>query len=117
MMKIKSSTSLRRRRVLKAGVAASGLSALGFPAVVRAQSAGLKVGVILPLSGYLSVIGQASRRGCDVALKMFAEQGVKLDATFIDTESKAENGRVAAQRAIQDGATILVGAIDTAATI
>jgi branched-chain amino acid transport system substrate-binding protein len=37
--------------------------------------------------------------------------------SFIDTESKPENGRVAATRALQDGATILMGAIDTAATI
>ncbi len=37
--------------------------------------------------------------------------------SFVDTESKPENGRIAAEKLIRDGATILVGAWDSGATI
>ena len=104
-----------RRSVLKAGLAAA--SAIAMPAVLRAQTAALKVGVILPLSGVLSFPGVATRRGTELAVRMFADDGVKLDVIFADTESKPENGRVTAERLIRDGATILVGAWDTGATI
>lgn len=105
----------KRRRVLAAGTAA--LATAGFPALVRAQNAPLKVGVILPLSGVLSFPGQQTRRGAELAAKMLAEDGVRLDATYIDTESKPENGRIAAERLIRDGASILVGAWDSGTTI
>jgi branched-chain amino acid transport system substrate-binding protein len=107
----------KRRRMLAAGTASAALSTLGFPAIVRAQSAPLKVGVILPLSGVLSFPGQQTRRGAELAVKMIAEDGVRMDVTYIDTESKPENGRVAAERLIRDGASILVGAWDSGATI
>lgn len=107
----------KRRRILTAATASAALSTLGFPAIVRAQSAPLKVGVILPLSGVLSFPGQQTRRGSELAVKMLAEDGVRLEATYVDTESKPENGRVAAERLIRDGASILVGAWDSGATI
>ena len=95
--------ALSRRRVLASGAAA--VSTLPFPTVLRAQTTALKVGVILPLSGVLSFPGIATRRGTEVAAKMLAEDGVKLDVSFVDTESKPENGRIAAEKLIRDGAT------------
>jgi branched-chain amino acid transport system substrate-binding protein len=103
-----------RRSILKAAAA---LSALGFPSIVRSQSAPLKAGVILPLSGVLASSGVQTRRGTELAIKMFGEQGVRIDAFFLDTESKPENGRVAAEKAIRDGANVLIGAWDSGATI
>ena len=108
---------LDRRRALKGAVATTAAGSIGFPAVLAAQGAALKVGVILPLSGVLSFPGIATRRGTELAAKMFADDGVKLEVTFVDTESKPENGRIAAERLIRDGATILVGAWDSGATI
>jgi branched-chain amino acid transport system substrate-binding protein len=113
----KDTTASSRRRLLKAGAAAASLSALSFPGIVRAQASTLKVGVILPLSGVLSFPGIATRRGTELAIKMFAEQGTRLDVTFADTESKPENGRVAAERLIRDGCSVIVGAWDSGATI
>ncbi len=107
--------SLSRRTLLTtAGAAASMVS---MPAILRAQTNALKVGVILPLSGILSFPGTATRRGTELAVRMFAEEGVKLDVSFADTESKPENARIAAEKLIRDGATILVGAWDSGATI
>ena len=109
--------TLHRRNVLKAGGVGVALSALSFPTVLRAQSRALKVGVVLPLSGVLSFPGIATRRGTDLAVRMFAEQGVQLDVSYADTESKPENGRVAAERLIRDGCSIVIGAWDSGATI
>jgi branched-chain amino acid transport system substrate-binding protein len=103
------------RRDLVRGAAAAGM--LGAPALVRAQSAPIKVGVILPLSGVLAFVGTATRRGTELAVKMFNEQGTRIEASFVDTESKPENGRVAAEKLIRDGCSILVGAWDSGATI
>jgi len=65
----------------------------------------------------LSFPGTATRKGTDLATKMMAEQGTRLDVVFADTESKPENGRVAAEKLIRDGCSVLVGAWDSGATI
>src|SRR5437773_2331862 len=59
------STGLNRRRLL-AGAAAT-TTLLAAPAVVRAQGAALKVGVLLPRSGAQASIGQDCQRGADIA--------------------------------------------------
>ena len=107
---------ISRRRVITTGVSSLAL-AVASPGLLRAQTSALKVGVILPLSGVISFPGIATRRGAELAVKMFADNGVKLDVAYADTESKPENGRVAAEKLIRDGATILVGAWDSGATI
>ncbi|MBM4247764.1 MAG: branched-chain amino acid ABC transporter substrate-binding protein, partial [Deltaproteobacteria bacterium] len=110
-------TNANRRRLLASGTASGVLSLLGFPSVLRAQAGPLKVGVILPLTGVLSFPGTATRKGTELAVKMMAEQGRRLDVVFADTESKPENGRVAAEKLIRDGCSALVGAWDSGATI
>jgi branched-chain amino acid transport system substrate-binding protein len=75
------------------------------------------VGVILPLSGVLSFPGLQTRRGAELAVRMLADDGIHMNVTYIDTESKPENGRIAAERLIRDGANILVGAWDSGTTI
>ena len=104
-----------RRRLLQAGAILPAV--LGAPALLRAQTNTLKIGVILPLTGVLSFPGLQTRRGTEMAVKMMKEQGTNLDVTFIDTESKAENGRIAAERLIRDGNTLLIGAWESGATI
>ncbi len=106
--------SSTRRTLLKAGAL---MPAVGFPGLVRAQTSTLKVGVILPLTGVLAFPGQQTRHGAELAVKMMKDQGINLEATYIDTESKAEAGRVAAERLIRDGNTVLVGAWESGATI
>jgi branched-chain amino acid transport system substrate-binding protein len=103
-----------RRTLLKAGAV---MPAVAFPGLMRAQTNTLKVGVILPLTGVLAFPGQQTRHGAELAVKMMKEQGINLEATYIDTESKAEAGRVAAERLIRDGHTVLVGAWESGATI
>lgn len=107
----------QRRRLLKAGGAGAALGTLPFPGIVRAQSSTLKVGVILPLTGVLGQPGLSCKRGMDLAAKMYREQGVNIELVTVDAESKAENGRIAAERLIRDGCTVLTGCFDSGITI
>jgi branched-chain amino acid transport system substrate-binding protein len=58
MERTRKPASPNRRRIVKAAGAAAAISTLGFPALVRAQPARLKVGVLLPRSGFQGFIGQ-----------------------------------------------------------
>src|SRR4051812_3909195 len=55
---------LTRRRLLAGAAATSTL--LAAPSVVRAQGGPLKVGVLLPKSGFQASIGQDCQRGVDI---------------------------------------------------
>jgi len=104
------------RRQLLAGVAvtAAGLAA---PAIVRAQSAPLKVGVILPRSGFEAGIGQDCQRGVDVAPAVLKSLGLpELTIMNGDTESNVDTAREHAEKLIEDGAQLLIGAFDSGQT-
>jgi len=104
------------RRAVLAGAAASA-AALAAPAVVRAQSATLKIAVVLPRSGYLAQAGQSCYRGALVAPKVLADYGYKVDLVHIDCESNADVARTQTERAIDDGVQAVVGAFDSASTL
>ena len=57
------SQSFPRRRVLQAGAAIAGVSALGFPAIVRSQSDKLVIGHLTPLTGFLGALGEYAQIG------------------------------------------------------
>ena len=110
-----------RRRLGKSALAGAAL--LGAPLPLRqasAQAAGdLKVALLLPTSGLQAQIGQACRRGADIANEVFADSkmAVKLDVVNYDTESKPDVARTQAEKAIDAGAQMLVGAFDSGQTI
>ena len=81
--------------------------------------ANLKVALLLPTSGLQAQIGQACRRGADVANDVFADMkmAVKLDIVNYDTETKPDVARTQAEKAIDAGANMLVGAFDSGQTI
>src|SRR5215468_2720503 len=104
--------SLTRRRLL-AGAAALG-SLVAAPAIVRAQGSPLKVGVLLPRSGVQAGIGQDCYRGVDIAPAIFKELGLpELAIMNADTETNVEVARARAEKLINDGAQLLVGAFDS----
>lgn len=105
------------RRALMRGAGAAALTAATPIGALRAQSP-VKIGVILPTSGVLAVPGQASRRGVELGAKLIgAAGGPAMEFLYVDTESKAENGRIAAERLIQEGCSMLIGAWDSGTTI
>jgi branched-chain amino acid transport system substrate-binding protein len=111
-----SRTSSKRRRVLKAAAASAALSGLGLPAIVRGQASALKVGVLLPRSGFQGFIGQSCQKGADLAPGVIKEMlGVNIELMNADTETNIDTARTRAERLIQEGANVLVGPFDSGA--
>ena len=80
----------------------------------RAQGAPLKVGVLLPRSGAQAGIGQDCQRGVELAPAIFKELGLpELAIMNADTETNVEVARARAEKLINDGAQLLVGAFDS----
>ena len=107
---------LPNRRRLLAGVAATAAT-VAAPAILRAQGGPLKVGVILPRSGYEAGIGQDCQRGVDIAPGVLKALGMP-ELTIIngDTESNVDTAREHAEKLINDGAQLLIGAFDSGQT-
>ena len=102
------------RRTVSAGLGATALGGLAPFNIVRAQTATLKVGVLLPRSGVQAGIGQDCQRGVDIAPGILKELGLPvLEIMNGDTETKVEIARSRAEKLISDGAQILVGAFDS----
>src|SRR3989440_7882938 len=107
---------MQRRQFNKALAATGALAAVNPFAIVRAQAQKLKVGVILPRSGYLGFIGQSCQKGADLAPGVIKEMlGVELELMNADFESNVDTARTRAERLIQEGAHVLVGPFDSGA--
>src|SRR5262245_29236925 len=103
------------RRTFAAGLGAAGVVAGTSPfSVVRAQGAALKVGVLLPRSGVQAGIGQDCHRGVEIAGDILKGLGQPpLEIMNGDTESSTDVARARAERLINEGAQLLVGAFDS----
>jgi branched-chain amino acid transport system substrate-binding protein len=106
------------RRGFAASAAAAGLLAGTAPFnIARAQGGPLKVGVLLPLSGAQASIGQDCYRGVELAPGIFKALGLpELAVMKADTETNVEVARARAEKLINDGAQLLVGAFDSGQT-
>src|SRR5262245_48814159 len=105
---------MNRREFSKRAGAVAAATALNPFGIVRAQSTKLKVGVLLPRSGVQALIGQSCQKGADVAPAVLKQVfGVDLEIMNADTESNVDTARTRAERLIQEGANVLVGAFDS----
>src|SRR5437868_12693630 len=101
------------RRHLLAGCAAA-TTLLAAPAIVRGQGGALKVGMLLPRSGYQASIGQDCFRGVELAGPLLKDIGLPdLQIMNADTETNVDVARTRAERLIADGAQLLIGAFDS----
>ena len=114
-------TRLTRRAFVT--TTAAGTAALGFPLPLRAQPKAFKVGVIHPITGPLAEPGQACHLGAQMAAEAInaaggikSKGGMKLQLLLGDTQTKPENGRVEAERVVNQGAQMLVGSFDSGST-
>ncbi len=106
----------KRRRMLQAAAASAALSSLGFPAIVCGQASTLKVGILLPRSGFQGFIGQSCQKGADLAPGVIKGLlGVNVELMNADTETNVDTARTRAERLIQEGANVLVGPFDSGA--
>ena len=84
--------------------------------IARAQSTKLKVGVLLPKSGFQGLIGQSCQKGANLAPPVIRELlGVDIELMNADTESNVDTARTRAERLIQEGAHCLIGPFDSGA--
>ncbi len=106
-----------RRGFNRVAAGTSAIAAAGwFPAIVRAQPAKLKVGVILPRSGVMAQLGQSCQRGADISPGLMKElYGVDLELMNVDFESNVDRARSLAEKLINDGANVLIGPFDSGA--
>ena len=119
-MKHKSPSKSQTKASLSRRTFTAGLGAVGFTAgtapfnIGRAQGAGLKVGVLLPRSGFQAGIGQDCQRGVDIAAGLLKDMGMpNLQIMNGDTETSVDVARSRAEKLIGEGAQILVGAFDS----
>src|SRR5437879_7509513 len=96
-----------KRRQFNTALAVAGALAAAKPfSIVRAQAQKLKVGVILPRSGYLGFIGQSCQKGADLAPGVIKEMlGEAVELMDADVEANDDTARTRAERPDLDGGT------------
>ena len=112
------------RRAFGLGAAASGALAAGAsPAFgvfgarsALAQTTPLKIGRLSPVSGFEAAIGQHMRQAVKVGKPLLKAMGYNFEVIEADTESKPEIARTQAEKLIQDGCHVLLGAFDSGQT-
>ena len=101
------------RRHFVAGTSAAVVSASSVSRAL-AQMPALKVGVLLPTSGVQAGIGQDCNRGVEIALGVLKDLGYpNLQIINGDTETNVDVARSRAEKLINDGAQLLIGAFDS----
>lgn len=111
--------AINRRRFLQStmlGAAAGATGMLSAPAVLRAQGAPIKVGVLHPVSGALSYSGQQGRIGAQLAIDEInaaggikALRGAKIEAVLGDAQSTPEGGNAEVEKMNGAGVAAIVG--------
>jgi branched-chain amino acid transport system substrate-binding protein len=113
--------SYSRRRVLKVSAALAGASALGFPAIVSAQSDKIKIGHLTPLTGFLGALGAYAQLGIRMAEEEINRSGGVLGRPLEVMSEDSVNPATAATKAQrmldQDGAAVLMGEISSASAV
>jgi branched-chain amino acid transport system substrate-binding protein len=101
------------RRALLQGASAA-LVTVGPVSRAFAQAAPLKVGVLLPRSGAQAGIGQDCFRAVELAPALLKDLGLPgLQIMNGDTETNVDTARSQAEKLINEGAQLLVGAFDS----
>ncbi len=119
MSEHKSNRGVSRRTVLKAsalGVAAVATGGLGLPRMSRAAEA-VKIGLIHPVTGFLSYSGNQCRAGAMIAVEEINEAGgikslggAMLEPLLADAQSKPEVGAAEVEKLNEQGVAAIVGA-------
>jgi branched-chain amino acid transport system substrate-binding protein len=90
------------------------VGALAAPSVLRAQGAGVKLGILQPVTGALSYSGQQGKLGAQLAIdELNAAGGVKglgkIEVVFGDAQSTPEGGTAEVEKMNAAGVAAIVG--------
>lgn len=114
-------SSTNRRSVLKTGAAFAGAAAIGFPSIVSGQTDKIKIGHLTPLTGFLGALGAYAQLGMKMAVdeinKAGGVMGRQLDVMSEDSVNPATAATKAQRMLEQDGATVLMGEINSASAL
>ena len=109
-------TSLSRRSVLAGAAAGAAIGTLGFPAILRAQTRTIKIGVLHPVTGALAYDGQQGRHGALMAIEEINAAGgikslggAKLEAVLADAQSRPEIGAAEIDKLHEAGVAAVLG--------
>jgi branched-chain amino acid transport system substrate-binding protein len=105
-----------RRRFLQSTASGAAASLLSAPALLRAQGASIKIGVLHPVSGALSYSGQQGRIGAVMAIEEIngaggikALGGAKIEPMLGDAQSTPEGGNAEVEKMNAAGVAAIVG--------
>lgn len=112
---------INRRGALKIGGGLAATTLLGFPSILRAQSASIKVGHLTPKTGFLGALGEWATLGIMMAAEEINNAGGvggrKLDVMSEDSINP-DTAATKAQRMLErDGADFLIGEISSASAL
>ena len=118
------SAGVRRREFLATGAAALGVGITGFPAILRAQAAPVKIGLIHPVSGFIAFSGSQCRAGAEMAIAdINAAGGIKslgggmLEAMLADSQGKPDIGAAEVTKMTEAGVHGIVAGYSSAISL
>jgi branched-chain amino acid transport system substrate-binding protein len=110
---------LNRRRFLQSSaltIAAAASGTLAAPAILRAQGAGVKIGLLQPVSGALAYSGQQGRLGASLAVDEInaaggikSMGGAKIEPVLGDAQSTPDGGNAEVEKMNSAGVSAIVG--------
>ena len=117
-------TRISRRRVLRTtalGLVASASAVIGAPHRLRAQATPVKLGVLHPVSGALSLNGQQGRLGATIAIEEInaaggikALNGARIEPMLGDAQSTPDGGNAEVEKMNAAGVAAIVGGYSSA---
>ena len=120
----KHSAGFRRREFLATGAAAVAAGITGFPAILRAQAAPVKIGLIHPVSGFIAFSGSQCRAGAEMAIAdINAAGGIKsmggamLEAMLADSQGKPDIGAAEVTKMTEAGVHGIVAGYSSAISL
>lgn len=72
---------------------------------------GIKVGLVVPLSGEFSIYGSPVRKGVELALEELASSGTEIELEVFDSEGDAGKAAEAIETSVGGGATAVIGGV------
>ena len=111
----------RRRTVIAGGSAVTAMTALGFPAIVRAQADAIRIGHLTPRTGFLGPLGEFAVQAADMAVaEINAAGGIngrKVDLLKEDSVNPQTASTKAERMVERDKVACIIGEISSASCL
>lgn len=113
--------TMSRRHLLKVGATVAAGTAIGFPNIVGAQAAAIRIGHLTPMTGFLGGLGEWAVLGIQMAAEEINAAGGVLGRELDVKSEDSINPNTAATKAQRilerDGADLLMGEISSASAL